>query len=75
MSAPAPHFTLSDFEFFTHPVRTRFPFRYGIASLTVSPHLFVRVRVQLAAAAGPGMASECLPPEWFHQGSRHRSGG
>ena len=30
-------FTLSPFEFFVRQTRTRFPFRYGIASMTDVP--------------------------------------
>ena len=59
------HFTLSPFEFFVQPTRTRFPFRYGIASMTDVPHLFVRTRVNLGGAASFGLASEGLPPKWF----------
>jgi hypothetical protein len=45
--------------------RTRFPFRYGIASMTELPHLFVRVRVTALGKTGEGLASEGLPPKWF----------
>ena len=41
-------FTLSPFEFFVLHTRTRFPFRYGIASMTEVPHLFVRTTVTVA---------------------------
>lgn len=58
-------FTLSPFEFFVRPTRTRFPFRYGIASMTEVPHLFVRTRVAFGQAASFGLASEGLPPKWF----------
>ena len=58
-------FTLSPFEFFVQPTRTRFPFRYGIASMTDVPHLFVRTRVSTGGAASFGLTSEGLPPKWF----------
>ncbi|MCX8091954.1 MAG: hypothetical protein N3I86_13645 [Verrucomicrobiae bacterium] len=58
-------FTLAPFEFFVHRTRTRFPFRYGIASMTEVPHLFARTHVQTDAAASVGLASEGLPPKWF----------
>ncbi len=58
-------FTLSPFEFFGQPTRTRFPFRYGIASMTDVPHLFVRTRVSTGGAASFGLAAEGLPPKWF----------
>ncbi len=58
-------FTLSPFEFFVQPTRTRFPFRYGIASMTDVPHLFVRTKVSVGGAASFGLAAEGLPPKWF----------
>ncbi|HEU4938386.1 MAG TPA: hypothetical protein VFT39_18140 [Vicinamibacterales bacterium] len=58
-------FTLSPFEFFVLRTRTRFPFRYGIASMTEVPHLFVRTRVLLSARAVWGLTAEGLPPKWF----------
>src|SRR5881396_3295880 len=58
-------FTLSPFEFFVLHTRTRFPFRYGIASMTEVPHLFVRTRVTLGGKSSFGLTSEGLPPKWF----------
>src|SRR2546422_3782961 len=59
------HFTLSPFEFFVRHTRTRFPFRYGIASMTDVPHLFVRTTVTVAEKSSIGLSSEGLPPKWF----------
>ena len=61
----ADRFTLSPFEFFVQKTRTRFPFRYGIASMTEVPHLFVRTRVAVGEKSSPGLSSEGLPPKWF----------
>ena len=58
-------FILSPFEFFVRHTRTRFPFRYGIASMTEVPHLFVRTKVTLADKSSFGLSSEGLPPKWF----------
>ena len=58
-------FTLSAFEFFVQPTHTRFPFRYGIASMTDVPHLFVRTRLGAGGATSFGLAAEGLPPKWF----------
>ncbi len=60
-----PRFAIHGFEFFSHPTRTRFPFRYGIASMTEVPHLFVRARLQVEGREVIGLASEGLPPKWF----------
>ena len=61
----AVQFTLSPFELFLLPTRTRFPFRYGIASMTDVPQLFVRTRIHAGADARSGLAAEGLPPKWF----------
>ena len=58
-------FTLSPFEFFVRRTRTRFPFRYGIASMTEVPHLFVRTKVTVEGKSSIGLSSEGLPPKWF----------
>jgi hypothetical protein len=46
-------------------MRTRMPFRYGIASMTALPHLFVRLETEIAGKRRTGLASEGLPPKWF----------
>src|SRR5262245_40231393 len=58
-------FTLAPFEFFARHTRTRFPFRYGIASMTDVPHLFVRTSVTVERKSSFGLSSEGLPPKWF----------
>src|SRR6185295_5717334 len=59
------HFTLSSFEFFVQRTRTRFPFRYGIASMTDVPHLFARTTVTMAGESSVGLSAEGVPPKWF----------
>jgi len=51
----------------THPVRTRMPFRYGIATLTELPLCLVFIKFDWGASGTPtwGMASDLLPPKWF----------
>jgi len=56
---------LLPFEFFVQRTRTRFPFRYGIASMTEVPHLFVRTQVTVGNETSFGLTSEGLPPKWF----------
>ena len=51
--------------FRTRWMRTRFPFRYGIASMTALPHVFVLLRGSVDGTACAGLASEGLPPKWF----------
>jgi L-alanine-DL-glutamate epimerase-like enolase superfamily enzyme len=58
-------FTLLDTRFHVLPMRTRFPFKYGIASMSALPHLFVAVDLELDGREVTGIASEGLPPKWF----------
>jgi len=46
-------------------MKTRFPFRYGIASMCEVPHLFVRMHVEIDNQMWQGTSSEGLPPKWF----------
>ena len=52
-------------QFFVHNMRTRFPFHYGIASMTTLPHLFVRLLVEVDGVAQWGIAADGLAPKWF----------
>ena len=46
-------------------MKTRMPFRYGIASLESVPHLFLRLTADIDGTASVGVAAEGLPPKWF----------
>src|SRR5438874_934406 len=46
-------------------LRTRMPFRYGIATMTDVPEVFVRLWVEIGGKEWAGIASDCLPPKWF----------
>jgi len=46
-------------------LRTRMPFRYGIATMTEVPEVFVRLWVEIDGKEWTGVASDCLPPKWF----------
>src|SRR6187551_3036133 len=52
------------------PMRTRIPFRYGIATLTAVPHLFVQAEVEVEGKVVQGFTSEGLPPKWFTKNPR-----
>ncbi len=58
-------FTIESFQFHVLPMRTRFPFKYGIASMNALPHLFVSASLVVDGKAVSGLASEGLPPKWF----------
>ena len=46
-------------------VRTRLPFKYGIATMTRAPHAFVRARLEVDGKPASGVAADHLPPKWF----------
>ena len=46
-------------------MRTRMPFRYGVATLTALPHLLVRVEVEVDGRRSQGVSADGLPPKWF----------
>ena len=46
-------------------MKTRMPFRYGIASLVALPHLFLRVEVDVDDRRAIGISADGLPPKWF----------
>ncbi|MEO7598632.1 MAG: hypothetical protein ABIV50_06860 [Opitutus sp.] len=50
---------------YTHPLRTRMPFRYGIATMTELPHAFVEVLVSGPRGEARGLSADHLPPKWF----------
>ena len=52
-------------DFYRLPMKTRFPFCYGIASMTELPHLFVRAVVDIDGKESVGMSADGLPPKWF----------
>lgn len=56
---------VEDAAFYVQNMRTRFPFQYGIASLTRLPHLFTRLRTRVNGVATTGLCAEHLPPKWF----------
>ncbi len=46
-------------------IRTRFPFRYGIASMTQAPHVLAEVSVTCANRSWTGLSAETWVPKWF----------
>jgi hypothetical protein len=46
-------------------VRTRFPFRYGIASMTEAPHVLIRAQVECGGHVFEGLSAETWVPKWF----------
>lgn len=58
-------FAVRGFALFTREVRTRMPFRYGIAELTRAPLLFARLAVDVDGTRMFGTACDLLAPKWF----------
>ena len=56
---------LQSIELFRRDLRTRLPFRYGIATMTDVPHLFVGLDVEIEGISVKGIAADHLPPKWF----------
>ena len=46
-------------------VRTRMPFKYGVAILTSVPILHVVVNATVEGKRARGVAADILPPKWF----------
>jgi hypothetical protein len=60
-----PRIRVESARFSVVPTATRFPFHYGIASMTYAPHVFLAVELSLDGVTVSGLASEGLPPKWF----------
>ena len=41
------------------------PFKYGIATMTEVPMVFVRIEAEIGGTKTAGIASDLLPPKWF----------
>ncbi|MDG2171054.1 MAG: hypothetical protein P8L44_24360 [Opitutales bacterium] len=48
-----------------HDISTRMPFKYGIATMTYVPHLFVRIEARFDGVTQKGISADHLPPKWF----------
>lgn len=46
-------------------LKTRLPFKYGIATMTRAPQAFVRLLVEVDGRRATGVAADVLPPKWF----------
>ncbi|HEY6167268.1 MAG TPA: hypothetical protein VI454_04455 [Verrucomicrobiae bacterium] len=56
---------ISDHEIRIANVRLRIPFKYGIATMTQMPYLFLRLVVEIDGRIARGTAADCLPAKWF----------
>lgn len=51
--------------FYMRNVRTRMPFKYGVATLTSVPILHLVVSLEVDGKKVEGFAADILPPKWF----------
>jgi hypothetical protein len=51
-------------------LKTRMPFKYGIATMTHVPLVFVSVQLEANAKMFRGISSDLLPPKWFTKDPR-----
>ena len=54
-----------EFGFFVRNLSLRVPFRYGIATMTRTPHFVVRLVVEIDGRRQHGFAADNLPPKWL----------
>lgn len=57
--------TLQRAELFRIQLKARMPFRYGIATMTEVPHVFLRLTFDFGGKTQTGLAADHLPPKWF----------
>ena len=50
-------------------MRTRMPFKFGISTMTVVPHLVLTVDLEDNNITGRGYSADHLPPKWFTKDS------
>ncbi len=56
---------MGETHFYMRNVRTRMPFKYGVATLTSVPILHLVVSAEIEGKRVEGVAADILPPKWF----------
>jgi hypothetical protein len=59
------YFRITAITLFSREVSTRIPFRYGIATMTRLPHVFLEIVVESPNGVARGLSADHLPPKWF----------
>jgi len=66
MAMPAPRFAVEEIRFFERDVVLRLPFRFGAATVTSCPQVYVQARIRLEdGSTSQGSAAEMMIPKWF----------
>jgi len=62
----APRFHIEDIRFAERDVALRLPFRFGAATVTACPQVYLRARIRFAdGRTSEGCAAEMMVPKWF----------
>ena len=61
----AAHMKVDGVRFYMRNVRTRMPFKYGVATLTSVPILHAIVECTVEGRSARGVSADILPPKWF----------
>ena len=56
---------ISNLELIRYDISTRMPFKYGIATMTHLPHVFLRIEASIDGRSQVGISADHLPPKWF----------
>jgi len=54
-----------EFTLWRKHLHARMPFKYGIATMTELPHVFLQVQCEFSGGVATGVAADHLPPKWF----------
>jgi hypothetical protein len=64
----APRFRIRSVEWFERPVRFRVPFRFGAATVTTAPQLFLFAEIEVEGGRRAlGATAELMVPKWFNK--------
>src|SRR5580765_486265 len=64
-TAPRSRIRIQDYDVHLINLRTRLPFKYGIATMTLVPQVFIRLRIDVRGKTYVGTSADLLPPKWF----------
>jgi hypothetical protein len=66
MSMESPRFVIDELRYFERDVTLRLPFRFGMATVTACPQVYVQARIRFSdGSVAEGCAAEMMIPKWF----------
>jgi hypothetical protein len=63
----APRLTLKSLDWFERPVAFRKPFKFGAATVTAAPQLFLKTEIETDKGRSIGATAELMVPKWFNK--------